>query len=226
MSSKVWITVCALLVLVLAFFLRYTVPDSTHDVRSYQFPDDSWTEVSVPEDPPRGAELGDYIVKPASSQEQVIGFQLNRETADRLWAESMFPSLIRVDRVVDGDTVVLDHLGTVRLIGIDTPETVHPTKPVECYGPEASAFLKGLLFWGRVRLEYGNEFRGNYGRQLFYLFREDGLDINLELVRQGYARAYRDRFPHPRKAEFVQAEDDARARKVGLWGKCGTESPL
>ena len=79
-----------------------------------------------------------------------------------------------VAEVIDGDTVKLmidDKLTTVRLIGIDTPETVHPTKPVEPYGKRASEFLQNMLTGGSVYLEYGAERTDKYGRTLSYLYR-------------------------------------------------------
>jgi len=102
----------------------------------------------------------------------------------------------RVVRVVDGDTVVLLVDGketTVRLIGVDTPETVHPLKPVEAYGKEAAWFLSNLLSGEEVYLEYepGPSRQDKYGRTLAYLYRvPDGLFVNAEVVRQGYGHAY------------------------------------
>ncbi len=130
-----------------------------------------------------------------------------------------------VDRVVDGDTVVVDIDGqreTVRLIGIDTPETVKPNSPVECFGPEASAATKALLPEGTpVRLERDVEARDDYDRLLVYLHRSiDGLFVNLELVRTGYATLLT--FP-PNVAhvdDFVAAAETARAEGLGLWSGC------
>jgi micrococcal nuclease len=130
-----------------------------------------------------------------------------------------------VVRVVDGDTVVFDIDGqreTVRLIGIDTPETVKPDSPVECFGPEASAATKELLPEGtEVRLERDIEPRDDYDRLLAYAHRaEDGLFVNLELVRQGYAVLLT--FP-PNVAhvdDFVDAAEEARAARRGLWAAC------
>ena len=130
-----------------------------------------------------------------------------------------------VVRVVDGDTVVFDIDGQrefVRLIGIDTPETVKPNSPVECYGPEASAATKALLPEGtEVRLERDVEARDDYDRLLAYAYRaDDGMFVNLELVRQGYAVLLT--FP-PNVAhvdEFVDAAERARSAGSGLWAAC------
>ena len=130
-----------------------------------------------------------------------------------------------VVRVVDGDTVQVDIAGRrekVRLIGIDTPETVKPDTPVQCFGPEASAFTKQLLPEGTaVRIERDVEARDDYGRLLGYVYRTaDGLFVNLEIVAQGYAALLT--FP-PNVAhvdEFVAAARAAERANLGLWGAC------
>jgi micrococcal nuclease len=135
-----------------------------------------------------------------------------------------------IDRVVDGDTVDVIIDGSterVRLIGIDTPETVKPDSPVECFGPEASAYTKHLLPEGTpVRLERDAEARDDYGRLLAYVFvigapgPDDDLFVNLEIVREGYAALLT--FP-PNVAhvdEFVEAARAAEAADLGLWAAC------
>jgi micrococcal nuclease len=122
--------------------------------------------------------------------------------------------------IIDGDTVRLIIDGrqtTVRLIGIDTPETVHPTKPVEPYGKRASEFLHNLLAGGSVYLEYGPERTDKYGRLLAYLYRApDGLFVNLEIVRQGYGRAY-TKYPFKYESLFARWDSTAQVRNRGLW---------
>ena len=97
---------------------------------------------------------------------------------------------VPVVRIVDGDTIVIQLDGQdqkVRLIGVDTPETVDPRKPVQHYGKEASAFLTNLLKGESVYLRYDQTKLDKYGRLLAYLYRApDGLFVNLEIVRQGY----------------------------------------
>jgi micrococcal nuclease len=144
---------------------------------------------------------------------------------DRVPASTILPTNATVERVVDGDTVVMDidsRRESVRLIGIDTPETVKPDSPVECFGPEASAATKALLPEGTpVRLERDVEARDDYDRLLAYVYRAtDGMFVNLELVRSGYATLLT--FP-PNVAhvdEFVDAAEAARTSGLGLWSGC------
>ncbi|MCY4602166.1 MAG: thermonuclease family protein [Acidobacteria bacterium] len=125
-----------------------------------------------------------------------------------------------VERVVDGDTIIVQGVGRVRLIGVDTPETVHPRRPVECFGKEASAFAKRLLEGQRARLEYDQERTDRYGRTLAYVHLPNGTFANAEIVRQGYGHAY-TRFPFRYLDEFRRYEREARQQGRGLWGaKC------
>src|SRR5947208_9222046 len=101
-----------------------------------------------------------------------------------------------VVRVVDGDTIYVRGPGgrveDVRLLGIDTPETVDPRRPVGCYGPEASAFTKHLVTGRRVTLRYDRELHDRYGRSLAYVWPDapPPVFVDATLVRLGYARAY------------------------------------
>ncbi len=130
-----------------------------------------------------------------------------------------------VVRVVDGDTVLVTIGGRkerVRLIGVDTPESVKPGTPVQCFALEASARTKALLPVGTaVRLERDVELRDRYRRLLAYVFRQpDGLFVNLALAREGDAVPYT--FP-PNVAhadDFVAAATEARQAVRGLWGRC------
>ncbi len=123
---------------------------------------------------------------------------------------------VTVSRVIDGDTLVLDTGEKVRLIGIDTPETIHPELPVQRFGEEARDFLKKQVE-GRscvLELEEENQ-RDKYGRLLAYVFVADRL-VNAELIRRGYAYAY-TRFPFSRLEEFVELERQAAQAQYGLW---------
>jgi micrococcal nuclease len=130
-----------------------------------------------------------------------------------------------VVRIVDGDTLVVEADGVderVRLIGINTPESVDQNRPVMCFGKEASAHLEELLPEGTpVRLERDVEPRDRYDRLLAYVYRAaDGEFVNLAMVRDGYAQQYT--FP-PNVAhseQFGDAERAARRGGVGLWSAC------
>jgi len=122
-------------------------------------------------------------------------------------------------RVIDGDTIVVAINGKeerVRLIGVDTPETVHPSKPVEYFGKEASEFTKCMVEGKRIRLEYDWQKRDKYGRLLAYVYLLDGTFLNAEIIKQGYGFAY-TRFPFKYLEEFRQYERAARENQKGLW---------
>jgi micrococcal nuclease len=122
-------------------------------------------------------------------------------------------------RVIDGDTIIVDIDGKqerVRLIGVDTPETVHPSKPVEYFGKEASEFTKSMVEGKKVRLEFDWQRRDKYGRLLAYTYLEDGTFLNAEIIKQGYGFAY-TRFPFKYLEEFRQYEREARENGRGLW---------
>ena len=131
-----------------------------------------------------------------------------------------------VDRVVDGDTIVADINGTrerVRLLGIDTPESVAETRPDQCYGVEASDYLKALLPKGtEITLIRDNEVRDQYDRLLAYVIRsDDQLFVNLDLLLQGYAGVLIYSPNDYYEALFTEAENTAISGDVGLWGVCG-----
>jgi micrococcal nuclease len=139
------------------------------------------------------------------------------------------PGTAIVERVVDGDTIQVHIEGRderVRLVGIDTPESVRPGAPVECYALAASARTKALLPAGtKVRLVRDVEERDQYGRLLAYVYRaDDDLFVNLALTREGYAEPLTVPPNVAHAAEFVAAARDARARGRGLWAKCDTDA--
>lgn len=131
-----------------------------------------------------------------------------------------------VVRGVDGDTLVARLGGrteTVRLLGIDTPETHRPNTAVECFGPEASAALAAALPPGTpIRLERDVELRDRYGRVLAYVWRSsDGVFVNRAILQAGLGDtlAYAPNLAHA--DELAAAADAARAAHLGLWGACG-----
>jgi len=122
-------------------------------------------------------------------------------------------------RVIDGDTIVVkiaDKEERVRLIGVDTPETVHPNKPVEYFGKEASEFTKSMVEGKNVKLEHDWQKRDKYKRLLAYVYLEDGTFLNAEIIKQGYGFAY-IRFPFKYLDEFRKYEREARESNKGLW---------
>jgi micrococcal nuclease len=135
-----------------------------------------------------------------------------------------------VRHVIDGDTVEVSidgHTETVRLLGIDTPETVHPTKPVECFGPEASARAGELLPEGAaVRLERDHEARDHYGRLLAYVVRAtDEVFVNLALVREGFAEVLTISPNVAHTEAFLSAAAEARREGRGMWSACSGAVP-
>lgn len=134
------------------------------------------------------------------------------------------PGYYRITKISDGDTITVDMAGkqeSVRMIGVDTPETHKPNTPVQCFGEEASDFTHRMLGGKQVRLEADptNDDRDRYGRLLRYVYLEDGSLYQKNLVAGGYGFAYLS-FPFQKKAEFEQAQTEAMAAKRGLWGAC------
>jgi micrococcal nuclease len=131
-----------------------------------------------------------------------------------------------VTKVFDGDTIVVRQESkefTVRLIGVDTPETGRPGTPVQFYGPEATDFTRRSILGKTVQLAYESPDRlggavDKYNRILAYVITQDGRNFNLELVRQGYGRAY-TRYPFSHQREFEAAEREARQAGRGIWNR-------
>ncbi len=151
---------------------------------------------------------------------------------DTLAAAPAAVRLRTVERVTDGDTLVLDGGEKVRLIGVDTPE-MHDearngraarraglsARVVDDYADRAREFLDRTLRGRSVRLEYDWEPKDQYGRTLAYVYREpDGLFVNAEVIREGYGFAY-TRFPFKVAEAFRRLERDAREDRAGFWGE-------
>ncbi|OGY26947.1 MAG: hypothetical protein A2Z11_02730 [Candidatus Woykebacteria bacterium RBG_16_43_9] len=134
---------------------------------------------------------------------------------------------ILVTRVIDGDTIEIEGGEKVRYIGIDTPETVHPSKPVQCFGKEAALKNKKLVEGKRVRLEKDVSETDKYGRLLRYVYLPRGkagvgeVFVNKILVQDGYA--FSSTYPPDVKYQdiFSKAEKEAREADRGLWSSCG-----
>lgn len=132
-------------------------------------------------------------------------------------------SLYTVSRVVDGDTFKVHLSGkeeTVRIVGINTPETVDPRRPVECFGKEASQYAKQLLENKQVILEADEtqQDKDRYGRLLRFVYFVDGSDVGLRLIREGYAQeSLYGSTPHKFRQLYVEAQQLAQQEKRGLW---------
>jgi len=138
-------------------------------------------------------------------------------------ADQPEPGIATVRKVIDGDTIEL-RIGTsnetVRLLGIDTPETIHPSKPVECFGPEASARTKQLLPQGtKVRIERDTEARDHFGRLLLYVYLGDRM-VNEVLLSEGFAVPLSIEPNTTHATQFDQVSGEARTASAGLWGAC------
>jgi micrococcal nuclease len=131
-------------------------------------------------------------------------------------------SSARVERVVDGDTILVRLDGRrerVRYIGVDTPESVKPGARVECFGKAAAAANRRLVEGREVRLEYDAEARDRYGRLLAYVYRGDLL-VNAELIREGYGKPLEIVPNVAHAAELRKLASAARRGRRGLWSRC------
>jgi endonuclease YncB( thermonuclease family) len=165
------------------------------------------------------------------------GARKKARTQDRKTANTNARGITSIDRqatvvsVIDGDTVDV-HMAdgseeTLRLIGIDTPETKQPSKPVQCFGRQASNQAEKVLDGKEVTLEYDStqNRRGTYGRLLAYIVLPDGTNLNKQMIADGYAYEYTYRIPYKYQDEFKAAERSARENNRGLWAEdtCGGE---
>ena len=124
---------------------------------------------------------------------------------------------VRVQRAVDGDTLLLDDGARVRLLGVDTPETVKPDWPVERFGPEAHEFTSTHVAGRMVRLEFDKERHDKYGRVLAYVYRGDWF-LNEELIRAGLGRAITNHpYSEAMKRRFRAAQHEAQRERRGIW---------
>lgn len=134
----------------------------------------------------------------------------------------------QVVKVLDGDTFQIKinkEIATVRMLGIDTPETVDPRKGIQCYGKQASDKTKELLLGKYVSLstDPSQDNTDKYGRILAYVNIKDGIFINQYLLEYGYAREYKYKFNYQKRKEFKKLENLAKKKKIGLWGSiCGS----
>lgn len=154
----------------------------------------------------------------------LVVYRLYGERAAPPAAPYLTEGIHRVERVIDGDTLRVAPGATVRLIGVNTPETVKHDHPVEPWGPEASAFTKAFVSAGNVRLQFDRERIDQHGRFLAYVWVEDRL-LNEELARRGLAR-YEPQYHYSpaMKRRFRLAERAAREERLGIWSNNSTQS--
>jgi micrococcal nuclease len=137
-------------------------------------------------------------------------------------AQAQGRTAVTVTGVIDGDTIeispAIDGRQDVRLIGVDTPETVDPRSEVQPYGPEASRFTKGELEGERVRLEFDQEREDQFGRLLAYVYDSEGELFNETLLSEGYAQLFIVTPNNRYEARLGAAQQEARDAQRGLWG--------
>jgi micrococcal nuclease len=149
----------------------------------------------------------------------VAGLQASRGCRLDRFPEPLAEGVYQVRRVVDGDTLLLRDGARVRLMGVDTPETVKPDYPVEPWGPEASDFTRSFVGTGEVRLQFDRERTDRFGRYLAYVWVGDRL-LNEELLRAGLARwepGYH--YNQAMKTRFRRAQREAQQARRGLWSE-------
>lgn len=137
----------------------------------------------------------------------------------------------KVARVIDGDTMAVEISGkteTVRLIGVNAPESVDPRRTVECFGKESSDKAKEILNNKSVKLEMdeAQEDRDKYGRLLRYVFLEDGTNFNKMMITGGFAYEYTYDLPYKYQSEFKEAEKEAREAQKGLWAQGACDAKI
>ena len=140
--------------------------------------------------------------------------------------------LFSVVDTIDGDTLSINYHGKVekvRLVGLDTPETKHPSKPVQCFGKEASAKLKELISGKSVYIEFDTTQgqRDKYGRLLLFIFTEDGQNVAHTMIYEGYGNEYTyNSKPYKYQTQFRNAQASAREAGRGLWAQntCGGDA--
>jgi micrococcal nuclease len=152
-----------------------------------------------------------------------VNMQARSESSTETTQPANIEEKFLVSRVIDGDTIELVGGNKVRYIGIDTPETLDPRKPVQCFGKEASVKNKELVEGKMVRLEKDITDKDQYGRLLRYVY-VDNIFINLELVKQGYAYTYSYSPDIKYQDKFTKAQKIAKENNFGLWSGCNSES--
>jgi micrococcal nuclease len=213
MSKKQSNIILGIIVLVVSAFALFFSGDFTKDV---SFGD----EVIAPDNDVYDKEVLAASIFPTNSPTPSIIDSIS--PIEPLPSESEVTSGYRVVKVVDGDTLDVDIDGKIerlRLIGIDTPETVDPRKEIQCFGIEASNKAKELLNGQYVTLEADDTQgeRDKYKRLLRYVILSDGTNFNLYMISEGYAHEYTYDEAYAYQVQFRQAAEEARSSGKGLW---------
>jgi micrococcal nuclease len=183
---------------------------------------DSSSEITTSIDPTPTQAIKDSYENEVHGQQDIeetaISVTPNEEPADSTIPDNSY----QVVSVIDGDTVDVNIEGKVerlRLIGIDTPETVDPRKEVQCFGKEASNKAKELLEGQFIFLESDDTQgeRDKYRRLLRYIFLIGGTNFNQYMISEGYATEYTYADPYKYQADFIAAQETARSEGKGLW---------
>lgn len=153
-----------------------------------------------------------------SVQDQTV----QQEADQKVEGAKVERQIAHVVKVIDGDTITVSINGTtdtIRIIGLNTPETVDPRKGVECFGREASAFAKQTLSGKTVYLEpdASQSERDKYGRLLRFVFLEDNSDYGKVAIQEGFGYEYTYDLPYRYQTEYKQAQQQAQTYKRGLW---------
>ena len=134
-----------------------------------------------------------------------------------VWSNNLSAEWVKVDHVIDGDTIITDSGEKVRFLGVNTPEIKSNYNDFADYlGEEAKEFVVARILNRRVRLENDGRAYDKYGRRLAYIFTEDGVSLEKELIQIGLAEAIH-RFNYNKKDEFIALEQEARKKNIGIW---------
>lgn len=161
-------------------------------------------------------------LEPADRPVSTHSSELSATSSAQVLGSQAGPTTHLVTKVRDGDTIEVEYEGqikAVRLVGINTPETVDPRKPVECFGASASARLKQLLMGQAVTLESDKtqQDADRYGRLLRFVFL-NGADVGLQMITEGLAEeSLYSAIPHKYRETYLTAEQQAQLAKAGLW---------
>ena len=158
----------------------------------------------------------------SDSHEKDWDHQISTTSTESDDSQETDKKLYSVTHIVDGDTIDIDYNGEttrIRLIGVDTPETVDSRTTVQCFGQEASDYLKSTLTGKQVSIESDptQSDRDKYGRLLRYVYLDGKEDVGLSIIANGYGHEYTYNIPYQKQSEYKTAEQSAESNRLGLW---------